>query len=160
MCVTDANLGGASMRYDVPGGCKSTSCVQWWISGGVFSQTVRKQPTVALSTMESEAHAISVALNENEVVMATLGELGYGGKDPTKLYCDNNSAVKWANGVGNVAGRRGVRHLELRYAKIREAIQNRLAEIIHVPGEENTADIGTKITSPAVFRKLSKRIIG
>ena len=152
-CHMDADLEGGN--YD-----RSTTCVQWRISGGIFQQTVKLQPTVALSTFEAEIHALATAVQEAEFIRGVMNELGFPQKNPTKIFCDNKSTVDWANGIGKISGRRNVRHLELRYSRIREAGKQLLVKVIHVSGKENPADLRTKIVSPAVFRKLVANVIG
>ena len=73
---------------------------------------------------------------------------------------DNQGAVSFANGPGNYSGRKSVRHMELRYAFIRECVQNGDVAVTYCPTKKNVSDIFTKALVGESFRDHSGALIG
>ena len=57
------------------------------------------------------------------------------------IYCDNNSTICLAN---DPEFHTRTKHIDIRYHYIREAIVNNSITVVHVPTEENIADVLTK----------------
>ena len=79
----------------------------------------------------------------------------------TTLYVDNRSAVLDAH---NTTGRR-TRHINLRFHRVRQSVREKTVKILHVRGGVSTdsmqvADVHTKPTNTALFRKFSANILG
>jgi len=81
-----ANDPGPQGRQSVGGYCFS-------LSSGMVSWSSKKQKTVADLTCAAEYIAVSEARKELIWLQALLTELGYRLKGPSKLLCDNSTAV-------------------------------------------------------------------
>ena len=80
---------------------------------------------------------------------------------PIPLYVDNRSAVLDAH---NTTGRR-TRHINLRFHRVRQSVRDKTVSISHVRGgvaidSMQVADIHTKPTNTALFRKFSANVMG
>ena len=60
--------------------------------------------------------------------------------DTTHIYNDNMACVQWSKNRTT----RSIRHIQLRENAVREAVQNGLISVKHIPGKLNPADIFTK----------------
>lgn len=87
---TDADYAGD------PDSRRSTSGFVFLLNKGAITWSSRRQPIVALSTMESEYIAASDSCREAIWLRLLLGELGSPQKYPTQLWCDNESAISIA----------------------------------------------------------------
>ena len=61
--------------------------------------------------------------------------------DSTKLYIDNKATIDLI--LGN-ASQKYTRYVERRYWKLKELVQNDLADVSHIATIDNVADIFTK----------------
>ena len=77
-----------------PDDMKSTSGYAFNIGTGVVSWSSKKQPTVSLSSIEVEYKAMPSAPCEVVWLKKILDDVGARKEEPTKVYCDNQSAVK------------------------------------------------------------------
>jgi len=92
------------------------------LNNGPIAWKSHRQPTIALSTMESEYKALTDATKELKWVRTLLAELGYSnGKtnEPSKLYSDNQGAIALAK---NPVSHSHAKHIDLRHHFICEAI--------------------------------------
>ena len=102
------------------------------------------------------------AVQEIDYFRGFLGELKLGDlTKPTRLYVDNRSAILDAH---NTTGRR-TRHMNLRFHRVRQSIRDGTVSVDHVRGGVATdsmqvADIHTKATNTALFRKFAGNIMG
>ena len=70
---------------------------------------------------------------------------------PTRLYNDNRGTVDWAKGTST----KGMRHINLRDCAVRDSINAKEVDLVHIPGEINPSDIFTKELRDATrFRDL------
>src|SRR5208282_84200 len=98
--------------------------------GGPISWQSRKQPTVALSTMEAEYMALSDGI-----------QLGISLIQPTITFTDNQAAIALADGEGDY---RRAKHIDIRYHFIRDHLLRGTVEINYIPSEQQPADFLTK----------------
>jgi hypothetical protein len=82
----------------------------------------RRQPTVALSTMESEYMALTEVTKEL-MDQTLLAELDSKSKDEPTLFSDNQSAIALAE---NPVTHPRAKNIDLRYHFVREAIQDKI----------------------------------
>lgn len=68
-------------------------------------------------------------------------ELGAGLDNPTKIFQDNLGSIKWTEKRTEV---RHVKHMALKYSRIRELVENHELEALYVPLAEYKADSLTK----------------
>ena len=141
---------------------RSTSGHVLMMSGAAFANRSRLEKPVAMSSCESEAMAMCGCVQEIDFYRDFLGELKLGDQtQATTLYVDNRSAVLDAH---NTTGRR-TRHINLRFHRVRQSVRDRSVRILHVRGGVATdsmqvADVHTKATNTALFRKFSANIMG
>ena len=101
------------------------------------------QGTVALSSTESEYTAIVHLGQEIGYMSRILEFLGIQLTGPMKVYCDNSSTIRIA--VDRFKMRR-TRHIQVKFFKLQEWVENKTIEILKVPSEDNLADWFTKGT--------------
>ena len=77
-----------------PDDITSTSSYAFNIGSKVGSWSSKTQPTVSLSSTEAEYKAMPSAPCEAVWLKRILDDVGARKEEPTKVYCDNQSAVK------------------------------------------------------------------
>lgn len=132
-----------------------TGIVVFIASGPVIWQS-RAQRTVALSSCEAEYMALTEAIKEIMWLRQFLGELDIPFNADIPLYIDNKAAIALAK---NPVHHARSKHIDIRYKFIREIIETRLVTPVYVPTGENIADLFTKATTTATFRKLVDKLV-
>ena len=125
------------------------------LNNGAIAWKSRCQPNVALSTMESEYMALTDATKALKWVRTLLSELSYSnGKsdESTELFSDNQGAIALAK---NPVSHSRVKHIDLGYHFILEAIQNRIIWVQYIPTTEITADSLTKALGREKYEKCT-----
>ena len=110
-------------------------------AGGAITWNSKKQPTVALSSMEAEYMALSSATREALWLRSILSELGFDTSLPTHINVDNHGTISFAQNTGFHARSK---HIDIRYHFIQENIACNKVSVSYIPTNENTADIFTK----------------
>jgi hypothetical protein len=108
--------------------------------------------------MESEYMALTEATKELKWVKTLLAELGYskGATDqPTDLFTDSQSALALAK---NPVSHARAKHIDLRHHFVREAIQDKIIWVQHIPTAEMTADSLTKALGREKHEKCTARM--
>ena len=136
-----------------PDSRRSTSGFVFLLNGGPVTWSSRRQPIVALSTMESEYIAASDSCREATWLRLLLSELGLHQREPTKLWCDNESAISLAR---NPESHKRSKHIDVRYHYIREQIAKSVMEISYVNTKNQLADILTKAVDTESQEKLKR----
>ena len=133
-----------------------TGYVGYLLGSPIVSQSCY-QPTVATSSCEAEYMAISNALKEilyftnvfREVELL-LFQL------PVSIYIDNTGAIDMS--TTQVSNKR-TKHIDIRHHLIRDSYEDGTIFPLHVPTEENTADLFTKPLSDALFIKHREAVV-
>jgi len=99
------------------------------------------QQTVALSSTEAEYMALSETIKEILYFRSLMNELGYEQHGPTRIYEDNNGALKLAK---NSVFHDRSKHIDIKHHFIREALENAHIDVRRVSSKKNHADIFTK----------------
>jgi hypothetical protein len=124
-----------------PVDCRSVSGFVFKLCNGAVSWSSKKQPTVALSTTESEYMAAAWAAREAIWIRSLLTDLNLPPLDPTSLYCDNTGAV--AMGLNpKFHGR--TKHIGVRHHFIRERVESGEINFLNIRTHDNAADLFTK----------------
>jgi hypothetical protein len=110
------------------------------------------QSVVALSSTEAEIHALARLVQLVMLMRGVLLELGFEQTEPTPIYMDNTGGISFAKDDGTYSGKKNVRHLEMRYAFIREAVSNKEVAIRHMSRKYNKADILTKLLAAPEYK--------
>ena len=123
---------------------------------GVFSWSAKKQTSTATSTGEAELYAGVHAGTEVTWVRQLLSELGLNQSSSTPLLIDNQSAISMIDPPSTV--RRLVKHVNISYYWIRDAVQSQIINPSYIDTENNISDIFTKPLSAARHQKLVKML--
>jgi hypothetical protein len=118
--------------------------VSGWIflmAGVAVAWGSKKQSTVAVSSTESEYVAILAALQELLWICTFMAELGREDLLNNVILEDNHGAIDLANG-GQYRSR--TKHIDIKYHKIRECIENGQLVLKYVESGNNLADVLTK----------------
>lgn len=142
---------------------RSTTGYVVMLNNGAVAWKSRRQPTVALSTMESEYMALTEATKELKWIKTLLAELGYSkgnnensaDESPTDLFSDNQSAIALAK---NPVSHARAKHIDLRHHFVREAIQDKVIWVQYIPTAEMTADSLTKALGREKHEKCTARM--
>ena len=100
--------------------------------------------------------AASEAAKEAVYLREFLDELGFGGKKPMKLYCDNQGAIDLAY---NPEHHQKTKHIDRRHFYVRELVERGQLEVPYVKTAENLADFFTKPLAVKTFRAMRDRIM-
>jgi Cu/Ag efflux pump CusA len=136
---------------------RSTTSFIIMLNNGAIAWKSRCQPTVALSTMESEYMAITEATKELKWIRTLLVELGYAKDEnkPTNLFSDSQSAIALAK---NPVSHARAKHIDLCHHFVREAIQDGIILVQYIPTTEMTADRLTKALGRKKREKCTARM--
>ena len=108
------------------------------ISGGIIKSWSSTQSSIALSSGEAEYYALTKAAAEGLGIQALAADLGWSMK--LRIWVDSTAAKAIAARTG--LGR--VRHLEVRYLWVQDALKKGKFIIEKVRGDINPGDLATK----------------
>ncbi|MCO5611850.1 hypothetical protein L7F22_066109 [Adiantum nelumboides] len=144
-------VGDIDGRRSVTGYCFSQG-------SGVISWISKKQPTVALSSIEAEYKPACFTSCEALWLRRLLGDMGAVQEQPTMLLCDNQSCMAIAR---NPVFHARTKHIEVQYHFVRELILDGEVEMEYCPTMDNCADIFTKaLGSKTLERHLHQIGVG
>ncbi|CAE7296882.1 RE1 [Symbiodinium sp. KB8] len=141
-CFTDASF--------APFGARSYGAAVVVYGKAPVSWKAGKQSFTTMSTMEAELYAAVQGYVLLQSVSSILKELKLGPFDQV-LAIDNSSAVAMCSGG---PGSQRTRHLKVRANLIREAVSTGDLIVQHTPGEEQLADLATKLVTKDRLWKL------
>ena len=110
------------------------------------------QPIVALSSTEAEYIAIADVIKEAVWLQGLLTEANLT-EGKVTIYSDSQSAIHLSK---NPVYHERTKHVDVRFHFVRDVVAQGLIELKKVPTEENPADMGTKIITPAKFKHCLK----
>ena len=134
---------------------KSYTGYVYKLFGSVVSWQAKKQPTVALSTAESEYMAQGFASRESEWWYSILTFLGYHVPLPILIYSDSQSAIAIAK---NPTSHSRTKHINVKYHYIRILIEEGKIELKYLPTEEQIADLFTKPLGTTRHKMLTSEL--
>jgi hypothetical protein len=140
---------------DIKENGRSTSGYVIKIGTAAVSWSSKVQPFVALSTAEAEFIAAVEAGKEIFWMRNILNEFGYSINGPSKLHCDNQSAIQV---VKNPEHHGRMKHLDLRFFWLRDAVESDAISISYIPTAEMPADLLTKPLSKVKVEQFRKMI--
>ena len=135
---------------------KSVSGYIWFLAGAPVAWQSKTQRRVALSSCEAEFIACSEAVREARWLVQFLREIRFSAKTPITVYIDNQAAKALAE---NPVAHQRNKHIDIIYLSLRETVKDGIVKLVYKPTGENLADIFTKATSRATFRKMIPHII-
>jgi len=107
-----------------------------------------RQAFVTLSSTEAEYVAAVEGGKEIMWMRNILTEFGYPPSLPSTLHIDNKSGINVAK---NPEHHGRMKHLDLRYYWLREAVADEMINPVYVPTDKQLADILTKAVYPATI---------
>ena len=121
---------------------RSISGYLLWTNGPLHWQS-KRQTITARSTAEAEIYAtdecIKALLHLDQLVTGLKLQQQIMPK-PNIVYNDNAACVAWSKNTTT----KGLRHIQIRDNAVRESIQDGFANVLHVAGNMNLADLFTK----------------
>jgi hypothetical protein len=120
---------------------KSISGYVFQMANGPISWQSKKQPTVALSSMEAEYMAESLATRQIIWLRTLTAELGIPYSGSTTLNVDNQGAINYSNNAIN-HGR--TKHIDIQHHFVREKLVSNEMRLQYCATDDNLADIFTK----------------
>ena len=135
----------------------STSGYVFTMSKAAISWSSKKQPTIALSSCESEIMAASEGAKEAVYLDRFLSELGFKDVDePIRLSLDNKAAI---DSSYNPENHSRTKHIDRRHYFIRELVEMNRIVVPFVSSVDNLADFFTKPIKPVRFFELRNKIM-
>jgi hypothetical protein len=120
---------------------RSTGAYLFKLGSTPITWCSRKQPTVALSSTESEYRALMEATKESMWLRRILKELGFRQQQATIIYCDNQGSIKLTK---NPLFHTRTKHFEVHFHFTREKVLAGTISVQFVPTNQQAADILTK----------------
>lgn len=146
----DANWGGDLETR------RSTTAYIMFFAGPVSWRSCL-QRSVALSTAEAELMGVCDASKEVVWGRKFLHEVGFGQRQPTIIWNDNQACIAMTDHDVNHSR---AKHIDLRFFFVRELVENKTIIIKYVPSKENLADCLTKPLGRVLFQRLVKLAFG
>ena len=135
----------------------STSGYIFTLAQAAISWSSKKQPTIALSSCESEIMAASEGAKEAVYLDRFLRELGFKDRDePVQMSLDNKAAI---DSSYNPENHSRTKHIDRRHYFIRELVELNQIVVPFVSSVDNLADFFTKPIKPVRFFDLRNRIM-
>ena len=147
----DADYAGDSV------GRKSTTGYIFMVNRSPVVWRSGLQDTVAMSSAEAEYIAMCEASLEAVFLRKLLRDFGEKVNEPTVICADNQSAIKMAK---NPMFHRRTKHIDVKYNKVRELVENQSVKFEWVESNENLADMLTKPLGPQNHFCLLEKIKG
>ncbi|MCO5572927.1 hypothetical protein L7F22_026688 [Adiantum nelumboides] len=120
---------------------RSTSGFMFSLGSAAITWNSKKQPRVALSSIEAEYRGATVATCEVAWLELLLGDLGIQVQRPVVIHCDNLSSIQLAR---NPVFHAKTKHIEVHYHFIIERVLDGSIDLTFVRTDDQVADIFTK----------------
>lgn len=134
---------------------KSTSGWLFMLCGGIISWSSQRQSIIALSSCEAEYTCLSEAAREAIYLRGSLKEWGHPQANPTTIFIDNQSAIRWAN---NPENHKKSKHIQVKQHFARKAVEDGEISLSYIPTNEQTADILTKPLLKSTHARLRREM--
>jgi hypothetical protein len=125
------------------------------LGGGAVSWQSKKQPTVALSSVEAEYMAATQATREAMWWRTLLHELGIQSYPTTVIHSDSQGSIALSKNPEHHARSK---HIDIRHHFVREQVAAGTVALQYVPTEEMLADVLTKPLSSDKHTKLVRNM--
>lgn len=136
---------------------KSTSGSVIKLNGNVVAWSCKKQPTVALSTMESEYVALVNAATDMLWIRSWLQEVLTGiPVPPMKILCDNQATVQILDKDDH---HQSTKHMDVKLHFIRDYVSSGIISVSWISTDKQEADILTKCVATPRFKELTGKLV-
>ena len=125
------------------------------VAGGTVSWSSKKQPTVALSTVEAEYMASANATKEAIWLRTLLSDLGSPQTTSTIIRADNQGCISLSH---HPIAHSRAKHIDIRHHFVRERVASSEIELQFCPTHRMLADILTKSLPRDAFEKFRKAL--
>src|SRR5947209_6146761 len=115
----------------------------------------KKQPTVALSTVEAKYVAVANAMKEAVWLYTLLTDIGFEQMRATTIHTDNQGCIALAH---NPTNHSHAKHINICHHFIRKRVANREVNLHYVPTNMMLANILTKQLPQASFKKFREAL--
>ena len=133
-------------------------CFYLYKESSPISWKSKKQPTVALSTYESEYMALAKTTQENLCLIQLLNGMDPQQRyEPAKILGDNQGAITLSKDPVN---KQRCKHIDIKYHLIRDAQRKKKIEIIYCPTTDMIADIMTKPMIKLKLKRFKRLLFG
>lgn len=133
---------------------KSTTGFVFFLGSGPVSWASKGQDSVALSSLEAEYNALTMACKEAVWLRRLLAELGEPENVATTILEDNQGCLSFAQ--SERAGGR-VKHIDTKRHFIRELCERKVVKLVYCPTNVMMADALTKPLGPTMFKQFIDR---
>ena len=120
---------------------RSTSGYCVFLGDSLISWSSKRQDTVSRSSAEAEYRGVANAVAETTWLRNLFYELGIPLAKATIVYCDNVSAIYLSS---NPVKHQRTKHVEIDIHFVRERVSLGHVRVLHVPTQQQYADIFTK----------------
>ncbi|XP_053691533.1 uncharacterized protein LOC128740051 [Sabethes cyaneus] len=134
---------------------KSTSGIIFFFGGGPVSWISKAQDSVALSTLEAEYNALTLACQEAIWIRRLLKDLGEPQDEPMTLFEDNQGCICFAKAERS-SGR--VKHIDTKGHFIKDLCERKIVGLTYCPSTKMVADALTKPLGPSLHSNFVKRV--
>lgn len=133
---------------------RSLSAYYVLLGDSLVSWRTKKQRTVSRSLVEAEYRSMADATCELKWLKRLLHHFGFSHPLPMRLFCDSQSAIHIAQ---NPVFHERTKHVENDCHTVRDAVQAKLLQTVHISTKNQPADLLTKpLPSPTFQFLLSK----
>ena len=126
---------------------------------GPIHWSAKRQKVTARSSAEAEIYATDECVKELLRLKHICTDFAimhiYMPGTPIKVYNDNNACVCWSKSTTT----KGLRHITIRENAIRESVDNKFVEILHIAGKCNLADLFTKELKNVTLFKILRDLV-
>lgn len=130
---------------------KSTTGFMLMLGGAPVAWKSTKQAHVATSTTVAEYVAMSTACVDVIWARQLLFELSREQRKPTKIFVDNQGAVKL---VLNQQVHSKTKHIDIQFMFVRDEFNKKSVDVVYIPGDDQIADVLTKPLPKERFNRL------
>ncbi|GJX84602.1 zinc finger, CCHC-type containing protein [Tanacetum coccineum] len=130
---------------------KGTTGIVFYLGNSPISWSSQKQPTVALSSCESEFMAATAAACQALWLQRLLNALTNWKEEKVTIRVDNKSAIAL---MKNPVFHGRSKHIDIRYHFIRECVEKNQIKVEHISGDLQRADILTKALARIKFAEM------
>jgi hypothetical protein len=131
----DADWGGDANER------RSTMGYVFFVGVGAVSWNCKRQPTIALSTMEAEYMATSQCTKEAIWLRKLMADVGLVQNGATNIMCDNQGCIALAK---NPTHHSRTKHIDIQHHFIREKLESGEIGLKYCPTQDMVADVLTK----------------
>lgn len=122
---------------------------------GSISWRSKRQPTVSLSTIETEYRATAMATQESMWLIGLMNDLHQLMDYAILLYCDNQLVVHVTE---NLVFHARTKHVEMHYHFIREKVLEEEVELKQIKSKDQVADLFRKGLSSSKFENFYQQL--